>query len=249
MKFETDKIMDEYFNYLRHYRGVNEKTIARYRATIRDVLSYGVTKKGTDKFLKSLKKYKESSIQTKIVIAKSFIKYLYDRGYIKENYLANAKAPRFQRLPKYLTDDEFKKVIEGMNEYYKALAIFLRNTGLRISEYYNLTKKDIRVNGEHVELRIKGKGNKERVLLIEKKLLDLANEYGLFENKRSIRAIQKYFNKHGIHPHLLRHSFAVEFLNRGGAINQLQAILGHSNIAITDIYTKVTSNNVVIKTF
>lgn len=249
MKFEPDKIMNEYFNYLRHYRGVSEKTLKRYEATIKDILSYGITKKGTDNFLKSLKRYKESSIKTKIVIAKQFIKYLYEKGYIKENYLEKAKAPKYQRLPKYLTDDEFKAIIDKMNGYYKALAIFLRNTGLRISEYHNLTQKDIRIKENHAELRIKGKGNKERVLLIEKNLLDLANEYKLFENKRSIRAIQKYFNKHGIYPHLLRHTFAVEFLNRGGAINQLQAILGHSNIAITDIYTKVTSNNVIIKAF
>ncbi|AEX86496.1 site-specific recombinase XerD (plasmid) [Marinitoga piezophila KA3] len=249
MKIEPDKIMQEYFNYLRHYRGVSEKTLKRYESTIRDLLEYGITKKGTDRFLKSLKKYKESSIQTKIVIAKSFVKYLYEHGYIKENYLANAKAPRYHSLPKYLTDEEFKAITDKMNDYYRALAIFLRNTGLRISEYHNLTEKDIRITGEYAELRIKGKGNKERVLLIERKLLDLANKYRLFENKKSIRAIQKYFNKHGIHPHLLRHTFAVEFLNRGGAINQLQAILGHSNIAITDIYTKVTSNNVVIKAF
>lgn len=147
----------------------------------------------------------------------------------------------------------------------KAILELLFSTGLRVSELCSLNREHIE-NAKTGEFSIRGKGEKIRVVFISdsakqaiKNYLDKRTdtEEALFirisKNKndigrltpRSIERIVKYYAvKAGISkkltPHVIRHCFATDLLSAGADIRSVQAMLGHSNITTTQIYTHVT---------
>jgi site-specific recombinase XerD len=148
----------------------------------------------------------------------------------------------------------------------KAILEVLFSTGLRVSELVSLNRKQL--NFQRGELSVRGKGNKIRIVFLSplaslslKKYLQARTDVdpALFvrENKkiktrdlrltsRSIQRIVKYYAlKAGlvknVHPHTLRHSFATDLLMNGADIRSVQAMLGHSSITTTQIYTHITN--------
>ncbi len=147
----------------------------------------------------------------------------------------------------------------------KAILELLFSTGLRISELCSLPR-DISIDRD--EISIRGKGEKVRVVFISDDARRAVKNYlakrkdlggGLFApvrangskvksddlTPRSIQRMIKYYStkagimKH-VTPHVLRHSFATDLLNNGADIRSVQVMLGHANIATTQIYTHVT---------
>lgn len=163
-----------------------------------------------------------------------------------------------------------ERIENSNNEYQKRKSIhdaviveMLLSMGLRVSELCNIQPNDI--NLKEQTLKIHGKGLKERILYIgNKSLVDLLNIYYTY-NEKEINE-QKYFfiNKFGqkvseqsvrillkslecklelsthLTPHMFRHTFATMLLDNGVDIRYIQRFLGHSSIAITQIYTHVS---------
>ncbi|EKE16026.1 MAG: hypothetical protein ACD_11C00054G0016 [uncultured bacterium] len=151
----------------------------------------------------------------------------------------------------------------------RAILELLFSTGLRVSELTNTSREQI--NLDRQEFSVKGKGGKIRIVFISdsaknalKKYLDKrididpalfvrfskngspSNEKNKRLTPRSIqRIVKQYALKAGIvkdvHPHTLRHSFATDLLANGADIRSVQAMLGHSSITTTQIYTHVTN--------
>ncbi|MEI7810396.1 MAG: site-specific tyrosine recombinase/integron integrase [bacterium] len=148
----------------------------------------------------------------------------------------------------------------------RAILYLLFSTGLRVSELCSLTRD---INFSSGEFSIRGKGSKIRVVFISEETIKILNEYlkvrkdmddALFvkvsdeKNKnqkkealarRSIERIVKHYAiKAGISkkvtPHVIRHCFATDLLSNGADIRSVQMMLGHSNIATTQIYTHIT---------
>ncbi len=142
----------------------------------------------------------------------------------------------------------------------------LFSTGLRVSELCALNKDTFLLANHELRLLIRGKGNKERVLQITTpELVQLAKTYFcefqeeiqahgyILLNKRKNplspqsvrRIIQKYLKQIGVDypitPHMFRHTFATSLLDAGMDIRYIQALLGHSSISTTQIYTHVTT--------
>ena len=137
-------------------------------------------------------------------------------------------------------------------------------TGMRRSELMNLKVSDIDTYG--LQLKVLGKGNKERIIPIHPQLLKLIKEYGAtvkstFENNDLpylfLSDKGKQMNETQIHktvkkylslvttlekksPHVLRHSFATHLMNNGADINAVKELLGHSSLAATQVYTHNT---------
>ncbi len=151
----------------------------------------------------------------------------------------------------------------------KAILELLFSTGLRLSELCSLTK-DINLNSD--ELSIRGKGGKIRVVFLSDKAKKIIKEYlkarkdmgealfiplgskkdkeseYKFLNKRSVERIVKHYAvKAGISkkvtPHTMRHMFATDLLSNGADLRSVQALLGHSSIVTTQIYTHVTDKH------
>ena len=172
-------------------------------------------------------------------------------------------------LPKYLNLDESLDLldhVDGKNASrdYCILTLFL-NCGLRISELVGLNKTDVRGD----QLRVLGKGNKERMLylndacqqalkdwLTERNALALVDQNALFvtlQNRRRIStaAVHKLVKKHlsaaGLDStqyssHKLRHTAATLMLQNGVDVRTLQEVLGHDHLNTTQIYTHVDSD-------
>ena len=147
----------------------------------------------------------------------------------------------------------------------RAILEVLYGSGLRISELVTLTLGS--VDWENAILRVRGKGDKERAALVGDLAYSAIEDYvrrgrpelasdrsgealwlNRFGGALSARAVQLAVRRYAVaaglpkavHPHLLRHSFATHMLERGADIRVVQELLGHSNVATTQIYTHVT---------
>ena len=202
---------------------------------------------------------------------RSFYKYLTNKAkLLTENPMQDLDSPRLKKsLPRYLDLEESVELLEsvdGANSVrdYCILTLFL-NCGLRISELVGLNVTDVRGD----QLRVLGKGNKERVLflneacqqalqdwLTERNMLALIDKEALFithQNRRRISraAVHKLVKKHlaasGLDStqysaHKLRHTAATLMYQHGGVdIRALKEILGHANIGTTEIYTHISN--------
>jgi integrase/recombinase XerC len=143
----------------------------------------------------------------------------------------------------------------------KLILEMLYGTGIRLSELINLKTNNIDLSG--MMLKVLGKRNKERMIPINKSLendirsyidqcvlVKSKNENELFflTDKNEplypmyvYRVVKRYIDdivqRTHVSPHVLRHSFATHLLNRGADINAIKELLGHSNLAATQIYT------------
>ena len=185
-----------------------------------------------------------------------------------ESIIPRAKARVSQHLsrplPYYLTVPEAHKLIDVAESDRDQL--FLRTlweTGARISEAIPITLADVGRNG----IRVLGKGGKERVIFIQDSLVSailfyaqeqrLEREDYLFPSRkgghitkqRADQIIKKAASRaclhRGVHAHLFRHGYAINFLNCGGRLDALQEQLGHSDINTTRIYLRLTSEDVM----
>lgn len=165
-------------------------------------------------------------------------------------------------LPNVISKKEIEKIIQNTsNVKYKLIIEILYSSGLRLSELINLKRKDIDLYKNIIQVK-QGKGKKDRITLLSKKVKDtlilylLDNKFKteyLFEgrngkySKKSIQEILKKSSKdiNLISPHDLRHSFATHLLEQGTDIRYIQKLLGHSRLETTTIYTKVMTNKII----
>jgi integrase/recombinase XerD len=149
----------------------------------------------------------------------------------------------YEREP--LEEDEVLAMRSSCASFEEELVInILLDSGMRVSELANLREENISWQRNCITLI--GKGNKRRVVPMSKRARLLLMDCFSHNNKfpLAMRTIQKYVKvvaerakiKKPVSPHVLRHTFAVTYLHRGGNLRALQAILGHSSITTTDIY-------------
>ncbi len=201
---------------------------------------------------------------------RQFYKYLERQHIIETNPIKDLETPKKKKaLPKYLTLEqsiELLNAVEGDNYYrdYCILTLFL-NCGLRLSELCGLNYNDIRSDNT---MRVLGKGNKERIIYLNKACIDAINAYkevrptddlkdrhALFisrnHNRMSPKTVQamvyKYLEKIGLNAqgyscHKLRHTAATLMYQTGEVdIRVLKDILGHENLGTTEIYTHLSN--------
>lgn len=269
-------LKDEFFAYLRFERNLSENTISAYRNDIRKFIKFLRKKRYNLKdidfskfteFLLTLKKenLSVSSIIRIISSIRSFYKFLCARGYVKNfSFIESPKAEK--NLPMVLSFDEIEKLLSVKNSsktYKRDIAILelIYSAGLRVSEVANIRIDDI--NFKQKFMRIRGKGNRERIAFINEIALRRIEDYlserdknkksslspYLFLNKSAKplsrqfiwKIVKKYVSAAGIDkkvkPHTLRHSFATHLLESGLDLRIVQELLGHKAISSTEIYT------------
>ena len=279
---ELNNVLTEYFDYLKS-KSLSENTIKNY---FRDLIEYfNYLNQNNLSAFKSIKPehirkmlsflidrgFSKLSISRKISAIKSYLTFLEKFNYSSDNFSELITIPKKTRsLPKVMTEKEINQLIKHVEVNTKknlrddALIELLYSTGLRVSEIANLKIGDI--NFEKSEIKILGKGNKQRVVIFnnkskekiikylknDKRLISLKTE-ALFQNKfkqtlspRSIqRLLKKYLNFSGINSkystHTLRHTFATHLLEGGADIKVIQQLLGHSSPETTKIYTHLSS--------
>ena len=221
------------------------------------------------KYLAQLKQKNESSrsIARHLSALRSFFKFLVREGYLKNNPIAGLSSPKLDKhLPQFLTEEEINQLINAVvaederSLRDRAILETFYSTGIRISELVGLSLEDVDFISGIV--KVMGKGKKERIVPIGECAIRAIRNYldkrkketnAVFLNKngrrlsdRGVRGIvAKYLRlasiKQGISPHTLRHSFATHLLNHGADLRSVQELLGHVNLATTQIYTHLTT--------
>jgi len=207
---------------------------------------------------------KKSTQNYYLIALRSFLKYLKKRNVSTLSPDAIELAKTGARDIDHLSGDELKRFLAASeNPRDRAIMELFFSTGLRLSELCSLNR-DIDLSKD--EFSIRGKGDKVRVVFLSDRAKSTIRDYlksrkdmaePLFANEsfrtskdarltpRSIqRIVKQVATKAGIYkkvtPHVLRHSFATDLLSNGADIRSVQMMLGHANIATTQVYTHVT---------
>lgn len=225
-------------------------------------LSYCRNERGND----------NAAISRKVSTLRAFFKYLCVKmKQIPENPMEELESPKLKKsLPKYLTLDESVQLLESIGgrdkeRDYAIITLFL-NCGLRLSELCSLNYTDIKSDGT---LTVTGKGNKERTIYLNEMCIDAVKDYmkvrpvdgvkdknALFLSGRKNRIspktvqhlVEKYIEKSGLgdrgfSTHKLRHTAATLMYQKGGVdVLLIKDILGHENLATTEIYTHIVDS-------
>ena len=212
-----------------------------------------------------------SSVARAVSAARGLFRFLMLDGHIKAHPTEDLDTPqRFAYLPQFLTEDEINRLLsapdiakeEGIRD--RALLELMYAAGLRVSELVSLNQTDVDLHGGLVSCH--GKGSKERRVPIGKSAIHWLQQYAsikagygkptlpyLFLNRgkpltrQFAWAMVKRYAAHAgvkeISPHTLRHSFATHLLQNGADSRSVQALLGHSDISTTQIYTHITDRH------
>lgn len=279
---QTETFIQAFLNYLKFQKRYSEHTITSYQNDLEDFFNF-IQKNFGDislqeisatfirSWLANLKQNKiaSKSINRKISSLKSFFKYQLRKETITVNPMTTIVSLKVsKRLPSFIEEKdidtlfhhvEFPDSWEGKTN--RLLLQIFYQTGMRLSELINL--KESQIDNSNNSIKVLGKGNKERIIPVNKNLL--AEIFNYIKEKRiDIEAVDtayllinakgkklqpKYvYNKVKQYlsyvttnerksPHILRHSFATHLTNNGADINAVKELLGHSSLAATQIYT------------
>ncbi len=210
----------------------------------------------------------KSSIGRKLAAVRSLFRFLLRRGIIAKNPAELVSTPkREKKLPYHLSVDEAHDLVEApggpdlLMLRDRAVLETLYSCGLRVSELTGLDVGGADLVGESV--RVLGKGGKERIVPLGRKVAGALREYlharnnppcdaPLFVNarggrltRRSVARVVDRYMRHLVtmrkaSPHTLRHTFATHLLEGGADLRSIQELLGHSSLSTTQKYTHVT---------
>ncbi len=281
--FDFEEMLENYTIEL-EIRNYSENTVKTYSSIIRSFIDYLSQEKDVydgrrflatfRKYIRDLKKDKnvaQNYIYLNTVVCKKFLEF--NDIYFLDD-IQNPK--RTKSLPKSLNEKEVRDLIDAVEITDedstlkkkakirdKVILELLYSTGLRISELVKLHKRDI--DFDERTIRVRGKGEKDRIVLFDEHTKELITNYietqnpdseYLFINKNGRKLtpryvqmmIKDYGKKAGIKkkvtPHVLRHSFATHLLKNGVDIRVIQQLLGHSSLSTTQIYTNVDMDTI-----
>jgi integrase/recombinase XerD len=202
-----------------------------------------------------MKGYKESTQRTKLTAIKSLFSFATRLGYLTANVAVQVKniAVKDEVRRKALPTDTISLLLnQAKTERDKLIIKTLYLLGLRVSELINIRWNDFQIINEKVELKVIGKGNKTRHILVPndlfKSLIEQKShdEYVFISyqnNKLSRQSVNKLLKTitaklgiNSINPHAFRHSHATHSLANGCDISLLMQSLGHSSLKITQQY-------------
>ncbi len=278
----TDPQIATFLHYLRAEKGLSTNTMLAYRRDIlkfaeflrrRNVSIIAATRSDVVDFLSSLyaRGLDSRTVGRHLVTLRNFYRFCLGDGLVEKDPAANIESPKiYQTLPHFLSVAEVERLLAqpdtstpiGLRD--KAMIELMYSTGVRVSELCGLRVSDIQMNSG--SLRCIGKGDKERIVPVGRKALEVIAAYlrdsrpkllrdtgspYLFLGKQGHRIgriqfwilLKAYGRKAGLreslNPHMLRHSFATHLLDRGADLRSVQLMLGHADISTTQIYTHV----------
>jgi integrase/recombinase XerD len=278
----TEGIIDKFLEAIWMERGLSANTLGAYRADLialqrwlsqRDTSLIFASRADILAFMaqRARQGAKPRSTARQLSSFRRFYRFLLREAMIQEDPTVKIDMPKIGRsLPKSLSEGEVESLLNApdvndpLGHRDRAMLEMLYATGLRVSELINLHINQVNMN--QGVLRIRGKGDRERLIPLGDEaqrwarefmagprteiLLERQSDY-LFPTRRGDRMtrqafwhiIKRYAKKAEIRgklsPHTLRHAFATHLLNNGADLRVVQMLLGHSDLSTTQIYTHV----------
>ncbi|AYD46645.1 tyrosine-type recombinase/integrase [Arachidicoccus soli] len=286
----TSSYLQSFFDYLQFEKRYSKHTIIAYKTDLLQFVDYLFVQYPDTKvevvepfmvrsWMAALKEKNEAgnkSIHRKASSLKSFYRFLLKESVIIRSPLATLVLPKLnKRLPSFLKEEEAfelisEKRIEGIideKDFWEQrtnhlIVKLFYESGIRLSELINL--KENQIDESYCQIRVLGKGNKERIVPISKDLLTDMQLY-LTEKSNRLEGVDNFFvmkNGKALYPkkvynavkkllsevtsmqkkspHILRHSFATHLMNHGADLNAVKELLGHTSLAATQVYTHNT---------
>ena len=288
MKTNNLQLVEQFLSYIASVKRYSPLTVSNYAHDLEEFLRWGEESSAEEFDLLELKgedlrqwimvltdecKLKNSSINRRLSALRSLYRYLRHEGVIQNNPFAVVNSMRTsRRLPKYVAEEQMVRVVERTlsdlesDDYIEArnalIVLMLYTLGLRLAELVAIDWGDFEAG--YTLLRVRGKGDKERVLPIVRRLSNAikAHKERFFDQKiwksqqkplflskrderisrsdvqRSVARLLRECQVEGkISPHVLRHTFATHLLNEGADLREIQELMGHSSLKATQVYT------------
>jgi integrase/recombinase XerC len=275
--------VEAFLDHLKYEKRYSRHTLISYRNDLEQFFAYLTSQfdappidQVTPMFVRSwLAEMKEEEISSKTInrkisTLKSFFKYEMKMGHLAQTPMTTVMAPKVsKRLPVFVEQKDMATLFEHVafpddwkGKTERLVLLLFYETGMRLSELINL--KESQIDPANMQLKVLGKGNKERIIPVSAQLMKDVQQY-LQEKPVSLDGIVTVFvNEKGKplqprsvysfvkqyltlvttiqkkSPHILRHSFATHLMNNGADLNAVKELLGHSSLAATQVYTHNT---------
>ncbi|MBI44559.1 MAG: site-specific tyrosine recombinase XerD [Candidatus Marinimicrobia bacterium] len=278
----NQKLIKQFISYIDKERKFSKHTIRSYQNDLEqfnDFLSkydkkltfLSIDKTAIQFYIQkcSKKNVSDKTLLRKVSTIKSFFKYLTNIQLINYNISKLIDSPKIsKKIPHYLSKNKIQELMslpnlslkEGI--MHKSILELFYSSGLRISELVKIKRVDL--NLDKSILKILGKGDKERIVIIGKIALESIKNYlRVCKNSDNIylypssnkmnshvsvsyiykmvkRYLVKVTNDEKMSPHSLRHSFATHLLDNGADLMSVKELLGHEDLSSTQIYTHIS---------
>lgn len=268
--------VDAFLEYLKYASGRTDNTVINYAVDLSQFVDY-VISQGVEEvekieqahiraFLRELAAYgySKSSVLRKLSSLRSWTNFLLQSGKLISDPTKGVRGPKEpKRLPRALAYEDVKMMLEnGPNGEFeirdRAILELLYGCGLRVAELVALDWEDVDI--EERWLRVKGKGEKERLVPMGRHAQKALRDWQVFLGKLSgplfpgdgceriaVRTVHRVVSRAakrvglaGVSPHMLRHSFATHMLEGGASLRVLQELLGHQSLVTTQRYLKIS---------
>ncbi|MCM8829728.1 MAG: site-specific tyrosine recombinase XerD [Candidatus Omnitrophica bacterium] len=278
-----NEILEYFLRHIEVERNFSKNTVASYKCDLEKfgeflhLNNYKLQEIDNEKitgyilFLKK-KGLSSSSIIRTLSAVRNLYRFMAVQGIVKDSNISDIESPKVHRdLPDVLSREEIETLINNVSgrDKLRNLAIIelIYGAGLRVSELVGIKLEDIDFEKEYV--KIKGKGNRERLVFINRHTISAIKNYletrtkdntaksiWLFPNrsgkKISRQSIWKLIKKISVYlpsekkisPHTFRHTFATHLLERGLDLRIVQQLLGHKTLATTEIYTHMNRKHI-----
>lgn len=199
-------------------------------------------------------RYKPPTINNKLTFISSWLRWCVSEGHISQNPLAKVKWLRSEEYAKWLNQKQVAAILSApTTDKISTVIVFLLNTGLRVSELCDLKVSDIQ---DGIVIVRWGKGGKRREVPLNsaaKSAIDnwlkvrRSNSDYLFataSGRMTRQVVQWHLSRMGkklgfrLSPHLLRHTFGKNLVDKGVSLDKVAKLMGHTNINTTAIYTR-----------
>lgn len=214
---------------------------------------------------------KPASVNRRLSALKTFYRFALTRHYVESDPVHSIVGPKKEKpLPQFLKENEMDELLDRQkwNDDYssvraRTIIMLFYETGMRVSELLNLDDKDVDFLSR--EIKVTGKGNKQRIIPFGDELYKTLQEYmKLRDESVSRKSLALLLTKKGGRmnysqvrrlvvenlsrvsslkkksPHVLRHTFATAMLNHNAGIESLKRLLGHARLSTTEVYTHTT---------
>jgi integrase/recombinase XerC len=296
-RLEWEACTEAFCSFLAHERKASIHTVSAYRRDLAQFAAFAeerlhgpIVVAEIDKLLirawlsDASRRLQTPSIGRKVSSLRAFFRYLVRTERLRESPMQLISSPKLRRkIPRLLNAEQTVQVVESPSQGSKAsdherlrdaaIMELLYGSGLRVSEAVSLNLDELAI--EQMEVRVLGKGKKERIVPIGSKCRDALMTYlgtrasfahprtgqldsrALFLTNRgrriSVRWVQELVHRYGalgagradIHPHTLRHCCATHMLEGGADLRSIQEFLGHSSLSTTQRYTHLSMDQLV----